>query len=222
MDAGELTKDEFPTLRNIPVYSADGEMIGHVGDAYYDEASGRLECVAVAADAIGFAKRVIPVRGATIDADGLRLAYGSEAVTGSPSVDDELDEQRYRGVADYYADTQQESLTRSEEELAIEKRDVEAGSVRLRKWVESEPVEVDVELKRETAHIEREQLNKPAPDVELREQTIEVPLHAEEAVVQKQTVAKERIRVDKDVEQEGQTVSDELRKERIDVEEDKP
>src|SRR4051794_23312441 len=35
----------------------------------------------------------------------------------------------------------EQSMTRSEEELRVGKREVEAGRVRLRKWVESEPVE---------------------------------------------------------------------------------
>ena len=47
-----------------------------------------------------------------------------------------------------------------------------------------------------------------------------MPLSAEEPVVQKQTVARERISLDKDVETETQTVSDEVRKERVDVDGD--
>ena len=42
-------------------------------------------------------------------------------------------------------------------------------------------------------------------------------LHAEEAVVDKQTVPKERIRLEKDVTTGEETVSDTVRKEQIDV-----
>jgi uncharacterized protein (TIGR02271 family) len=109
------------------------------------------------------------------------------------------------------------TVTRSEEELRVGTRGVEAGRARLRKWVETEPVETDVELRRETAHVTRQPIDQPVSGAEIGEEEIEVPLRAEEAVAQKQTVAKERIRLEKDVESERKTVSDEVRKERVDV-----
>lgn len=227
-DTSELTKADIPKLRNIPVVTADGEEVGHVGDAYYDENSERLQCVGIAGDAIGLSKRVIPASGATLDTDGrLRLPYTRAQIEGSPDWgedadwDDERYGDRYREVSDYYDRAEDEALTRSEEELAVGKRDVEAGSVRLRKWVETEPVEAEVELRRETAEITREPVDEVVSGVELGEQEIEVPLHEERPVVEKEAVAKERIRVEKDVETEQETISEELRKERVEVEEEK-
>ncbi len=69
--------------------------------------------------------------------------------------------------------------------------------------------------------VERESIDKPAPGAELGEEEIEVPVHAEEAVVQKETVAKERVSLEKDAETESETVRDEVRKERVEVEGDK-
>jgi len=112
------------------------------------------------------------------------------------------------------------SLTRSEEELRVGKRDVEAGHVRLRKWVETEPVEADVALERETVHVNRERIDQPVSGAEIGEQTIETTLRAEEPVVEKQVVARERVSLDKDVEVEQRTVSDEVRRERVEVDDD--
>ena len=42
-------------------------------------------------------------------------------------------------------------------------------------------------------------------------------LHAEEPVVEKRVVPKERVRLDKDVETEERTVTDDVRKEQIEV-----
>ena len=109
---------------------------------------------------------------------------------------------------------------RSEEELRVGKREVPAGTARLRKWVETQPVETDVELQRETVRVQREPIDQPVGDAEFGEQEIEVPLRAEEAVVQKQAVAKERVSLEKDVESERATVSDELRRERVELEGD--
>src|SRR5918912_449700 len=56
---------------------------------------------------------------------------------------------------------------------------------------------------------------------EISEEEHEVVLHSEEAVAEKRAVPKERVRLDKDVVTEEQTVSDEVRQERIDVEGDR-
>src|SRR5215207_6394056 len=86
-----------------------------------------------------------------------------------------------RGVA---GDRDQTSMTRSEEEMRIGKQNVDAGRVRLRKWVETEPVSEDVRLRRETARIERQPLNEPVTNADLGEREIEVNLQREEPVVE--------------------------------------
>jgi uncharacterized protein (TIGR02271 family) len=113
----------------------------------------------------------------------------------------------------------EESLTRSEEELRVGKREVESGRVRLRKWVETEPVSANVELRTESVHVNREPIDEVVTGggAQIGEQTIETTLRSEEAVVDKQTVAKERISLDKDVAVEQQTVTDEVRKERVEI-----
>ena len=111
-------------------------------------------------------------------------------------------------------------VTRSEEELRVGKREVEAGRVRLRKWVETEPVETDVELRRETVRVEREPINERVSGAEIGEEEVDVTLRSEEAVVDKEVIGRERIRLDKDVETERETVRDEVRRERVEVEGD--
>lgn len=208
----QLREDQIPELRNIPVY-ANGEEIGHVGDIYYDDASGGVACVGVKGDSLGVSRQWVPAQGAVLMEDGLYLGYGREQFADAPRWDDEeLDSGRYAEVQGHFV--------RHEEELAVDKRQVDAGAVRLRKWVETEPVAVDVALQRETARVVREQVNEPASDAAIGEDVIEVPLTAEQPVVQKQTVAKERVGVEKGVETVQQTVQDEVRKERVEVDGD--
>ena len=109
-------------------------------------------------------------------------------------------------------------MTRHEEELAVGKQQVETGRARLKKWVETEPVEMDVELRQETARVTREPIDEPVDGAELGEQEVEVPLRGEQPVVGKRTVAKERVGIEKDVATERRTVEDEVRKEHVDVE----
>ncbi|MDQ3875630.1 MAG: YsnF/AvaK domain-containing protein, partial [Actinomycetota bacterium] len=128
-----------------------------------------------------------------------------------------LPEGRDTGVTDRVRDTE---VTRAEEELQVGKREVGAGRARLRKWVETEPVEADVTLRRETARVTREPMDRPVGDAEIGEEEVDVELRAEEPIVRKETVAKERVGLEKDVEADVETVRDEVRKERVDVEGD--
>jgi stress response protein YsnF len=68
--------------------------------------------------------------------------------------------------------------------------------------------------------VTREPIDQPVSDHQFTEDEIDVPLRGEEPMVQKRTVAKERIGVEKGVETERQTVQDEVRKERVEVEGD--
>jgi uncharacterized protein (TIGR02271 family) len=118
-----------------------------------------------------------------------------------------------------------EAMTRSEEELRVGTRSQEQGRLRLRKWIETEPVQTTVEVRREHARLEREPITDANVDAatdgpELSEEEHEVTLHAEEPVVEKRTVPKERVRVTKDTVTDEAEVSDEIRKERIETEGD--
>jgi uncharacterized protein (TIGR02271 family) len=112
------------------------------------------------------------------------------------------------------------TLSRHEEELQVGKREVEYGRVRLRKWVETEPVSEEVELRRETAFVERQPVNRPASGAAIGEEEVEMPLHREEPVVGKETVEREQITVRSEEEIEEETVHGEVRREHVEVEDD--
>jgi stress response protein YsnF len=118
-----------------------------------------------------------------------------------------------------------ETMTRSEEEVRVGTTQREAGRVRLRKWVDTEPVSETVTTRREEARIQREPITEANRDQalsgpEITESEHEVTLTREEAVAEKRTVPKERVRLEKDVVEEEQRVSEEVRKERIEVDGD--
>ena len=114
-----------------------------------------------------------------------------------------------------------DSITRSEEELAVGTRKQEAGRVRMRKTVETDRVSETVPVEHEEARITREPVAQDeAHGGEIGEQTLEVELEEEVPEVEKRAVPKERVRLDKDTETEERTVDADLRKERIEVEHD--
>jgi uncharacterized protein (TIGR02271 family) len=121
--------------------------------------------------------------------------------------------------------TTDNAMTRSEEELAVGKTSHESGRARLRKYVVTEEVQTTVPVQREEVRVEREPIHEGNVDSAtdgpaISEEEHEVTLHAEEPVVEKRAVPKERVRLDKETVTDERTVSDEVRKERIDAEGD--
>jgi uncharacterized protein (TIGR02271 family) len=115
-----------------------------------------------------------------------------------------------------------DAMTRSEEELDVGTRQTETGRVRLRKHVVTEPVETTVEVQREEVRLEREPITdanrgEALSGGDITEEEHEVTLRAEEPVVEKQVVPKERVRLDKDTVTEQREITDEVRKEQIDT-----
>jgi uncharacterized protein (TIGR02271 family) len=118
----------------------------------------------------------------------------------------------------------EQDMTLSEEELAVGKRQVQTGQVRLRKIVRTEHREVPVELRREDVEIERIPASEigdvSATGQAFQEQTIDVPLMAEEPVVEKQARVTGGVRMTKTVETDTQTVGGDVRSEDVEVEGD--
>ena len=118
------------------------------------------------------------------------------------------------------------AMTRSEEELRVGTTEREAGSVRLKKYVVEDQVTETVPVRREEVRVEREPITDAnrgdaldGPDIS--EEEHEITLRSEEPVVEKRTVPKERVRLEKDVETEQREVSDTVRSERIDVDDER-
>ena len=114
------------------------------------------------------------------------------------------------------------AMTRSEEELAVGTTQREAGSARLRKYVVTEDVETTVPVQREEVRVEREPITEgnvgnATDGPAISEEEHEVTLHAEEPVVEKRAVPKERVRLDKETVQEERQVSDTVAKEEIEI-----
>ena len=118
-----------------------------------------------------------------------------------------------------------EAMTRSEEELRLDKIRRPSGLVRLRKYITTEQVAATVPVQREEARIEREPITDANVGAAMRggdltEEEHELTLSEEEVTVDKKVVPKERVRLDKDVVTEERSVTEQVRKENIDVEGD--
>ena len=241
-----MTVEALAASRGALVVSSDGAVVGDLEAIYYDDATDTPEWIGIGTGFIATKRLLAPVEGARVTDRGLELPFPADLIKNAPEADgDRIEVETERALAAHYGiewreppresrgaegtppaddwfeegDEAAASLTRHEEELYVEKTVEQAGGVRLRKWVETEPIELEVELERERVEVVREVVNEPV-DAEIREAEVEIPVSAQKAVVHKETIAKERIAVQKQVEREVETVTEELRKERIEVEGD--
>jgi uncharacterized protein (TIGR02271 family) len=159
--------------------------------------------------------------------DGEQGSAGRQGVTGAGAGVRDRDELRDRRSAgrDVSGRETDDAMTRSEEEVRVGTTRRETGRARLRKYVVTENVTKTVPVQRERVRIEREpvvgsDVDKAMDGPDISEAEHEVTLHAEEPVVEKRTVPKERVRMDRDTVTDEETVSEEVRKERIEPEGD--
>jgi uncharacterized protein (TIGR02271 family) len=153
-----------------------------------------------------------------------REGQPGSGLTQGDRTDESLD-----GVADRSdarATTTDDAMTRSEEELHVGTRERESGRVRLRKYVVEDEVTQTVPVRREEVRVEREPITDANRDdatsgPEIASDEHEVVLHEEEPVAEKRVVAKERVRLDKDVTTDERQVSETVRKEQLDVDQNR-
>ena len=121
---------------------------------------------------------------------------------------------------------EEERIPVIEEELRIGKREVERGGARVRSYVREVPVHEQVTLHQEHVSVERRPVNETLgrealagnSDL-LRDRTVEMVEHAEEAVVSKEAHVREEIVVKKTSEDRVEQIDDTVRRTEVDVEE---
>jgi len=118
--------------------------------------------------------------------------------------------------------TTDDAMTRSEEELRLGTETRERGRARLRKYVTTEQQTVTVPVQREEVRVEREpitdaNLGDATSGPAISEEEHEVTLREEEVVVEKRAVPRERVRLDTETVTEERQVTEDVRKEQIEV-----
>lgn len=125
-----------------------------------------------------------------------------------------------RDRRDVDGDRDGEGVVRHEERVNVGTERRESGKARLRKYVVTEQQQVDVPVSREEVNVTREPMNERASNVTLGEQTETVTLHEERPVVDKETVAVERVGLDVDEVRDTERVQTEVAHEEVEVEVD--
>ncbi len=233
--------------RGRTVLDRDGEKIGKLKEIYVDEVTGAPEWALIESGLLGKKRHLVPLRDASPVGEDVRVPIEKSRVEAAPTVDSaaELSEEDEEQLYHHYEYSQARSesglpeepgtaaatetteagdaVTRSEEELRVGTERRERGRVRLRKYVVTEHQTRTVPVRREEVRVEREPVSEAGsgqatrePDISEQEQ--EVVLHEEEPVVEKRTVPKEHLRLEKEPVVEEAQVSEEVRKEHVETE----
>jgi uncharacterized protein (TIGR02271 family) len=156
------------------------------------------------------------------DTSGRHMAGTGTVGTGTAGMTDTDTNRHGTAGHDTSGPTTDDAMTRSEERMSVGTTTEEAGRARLRKYVVSENVTQTVPVTHEEVRVEREPITdanvgNAMDGPAISEEEHEVTLHAERAVVEKEAVPVERVRLDKTTVTEQEQVSADLRKEEIEV-----
>jgi uncharacterized protein (TIGR02271 family) len=228
----------------------DGDKIGTIDAIYLDDQTGQPEWGLVNTGLFGAKSTFVPLAQADTVGDDVQVPYEKQLVKDAPRVEadqhlSEAEEQELwrhygldygesapgrvddddKGGRDVSGPTSDDAMTRSEEELQVGTETRERGRARLRKYVTTEEQQVTVPVQREEVRVEREPITDANLDAatsgpDISEAEHEVTLREEEPVVEKRAVPKERVRLDTETVTEERQVSEEVRKEQIDVDDE--
>jgi uncharacterized protein (TIGR02271 family) len=245
-----ITRTDIHQLAGADVYGVDNSKIGTAGQVYLDDDTDQPEWLSVNTGLFGLKESFVPLSEATFTGGRVQVPYDKDRVKGAPKVDPDGDlnpseeEELYRyygigastgqatdgtdrdtvdrGASGHSTDN---AMTRSEERLQVATERHEAGRARLRKYVVTEQQQTTVPVSRDEVRIEREpitdaNIGRAMEGPDISEDEHEVTLHAERAVVDKETVPVERVRMGTETVTEEQTVGGEVRKEQIELDTD--
>jgi uncharacterized protein (TIGR02271 family) len=118
--------------------------------------------------------------------------------------------------------TDEAAMTLSEERLNVDKESQEVGRARLRKYVTTDTETVTVPVKKEKLTVERNPVEgtRSGGTISEGDDVEDITLREERAVVGKETVDVEEVRVGKETVTEQEQVSEQVRKEHVEVEGD--
>ncbi|MDP9480916.1 MAG: PRC and DUF2382 domain-containing protein [Actinomycetota bacterium] len=244
----EERSDRFTAIQDrfagYEVYDQAGEKIGEVDDLFVDE-NDQPEYIGVKMGFLGMSSTLIPMEICTVDEAGQRInvATDKETAKNGPTFDDDRDitPEYENEVYSYYGlqrtetteergaygayqgettDEDELRVQRTEEELRAGTREREAGGVQVRKRVRTDREQVEVPTRREEVTVDRVPVEGEASEAEIGEDEVRVPVTEEEAVVEKRPVAKEEVRIRKDVVEDTETVEEDVRREEVEVDDD--
>ncbi len=228
------------------VVGPGGETIGKIADVYESTDGSGGTFATVTTGLFGGGASFFPLDAAELRGDDVVVPFSKDVVKDAPRVenDEELTAPEEQRLFEYYSlggaqatttgaqgtvghdtsgPTTDSAMTRSEERLQVGTERVEAGRARLRKHVVTETETRTVPVSHEEIRVEREPITDGNTGAAMdgpaiSEEEHEVVLTEERPVVAKEAVPVERVRLDKETVTDQVQVTEDVRKEQIDLE----
>ena len=240
-----IDSNQLGNLAGKSVTGPDGDSIGKIQDVYESTDGGGGTFATVNTGLFGGGSSFFPLDAATLQGDTVTVPFSKEFIKDAPRVenDEELTAPEEERLFQYYSGagaqstgnthgtvghdtsgpTTDSAMTRSEEQLHVGTEKVETGRARLRKYVVTETETRTVPVSHEEVRVEREPITDANAGAALdgpaiSEEEHEVVLTAEKPVVAKEAVPVERVRLDKETVTEQAQVTEDVRKEQIELE----
>ncbi|MBA4167688.1 MAG: PRC and DUF2382 domain-containing protein [Chitinophagaceae bacterium] len=144
---------------------------------------------------------------------GIAAAVGLAA--GMATNDQFSDANFYRNRKDIKSNEQVIPIV--EEQLKIDKTRVQTGGIRLRSRIVEQPIEQSIRLKDETVQVDHTPVDRVATEESFREEQLQAASYTEVPVINKDARVVEEIRVNKEVSERDDTISDTVRRTQVDV-----
>jgi stress response protein YsnF len=245
-----LSEREVSAAIGSTAYGANGAKLGTVEHFFIDDRTGAPSWVSVATGLFGTRHSIVPAAGATFDDGYLSLPVTADAVKDAPGLsgdhlapeDEEVLRRHYR-LEEERAEKRDEtpdvppgdddgSMIRSEEQVRLGTERVATTRARLVKYVVTEEVQITVPIRREEIRVEQVPIDAPDEEpgeslapVEASDGTAGLPgeiiLHTERPVVTVEVVPIERVRLRTDLVEGVETVTEQVQRERIAVDQDR-
>ena len=223
-------------LLGARVTGADGKVVGTVEQVFRDDVDGTPAWARVRSGKTG---RFVPLGSSQVTSEGLSVPFDTQKIMGGPNIDagQHMSAAQAEELSRYYGLTVpaqpvpaqqprsgmagEDWLVRQEERIQVGKEMLETGRIKLHKYVDVEPVEQAIHVYHEEYDVERVPITADERiSGSISEGEQEIILHEERAVLRKEIVPVERVRLRARRIEEDTTVRDELRRERIEIEPD--
>lgn len=192
-DSDRELEDGEPDIRGWPVEDGAGNRAGTVDDLLLNTETELVDAITLDSG------EKYPIDNVEIGDESVYLLGAAGDVDTADADEDEL------------------RVQRSEEELRVGTREREAGGIKVRKKVHTEREQLEVPTRREEVSVERVPVEGEASESEIGEDEVRVPVTEEEVIVEKRPVAKEEVRIRKDVVEDTEVVEEDVRKEEVDI-----
>jgi sporulation protein YlmC with PRC-barrel domain len=215
------------TLDDSVVVGSDGSEIGRVGQVYTDNDTGQPSWVTVKTGWFGTNESFVPLEAASIEDGTIRVPYDKDMIKGAPNNDagEPLSESDEQQLYSYYNLTGRDYAAGYDQSQA--RSDSTGTDIPAQRTVSGDAdyltrSEEELHVGTEKVQVVREPVapGDTVDDVSIGEAAADVVLTEERVVVNKETVPVEKVRLDTETVTEQQDVTESVRKEQIEFDDD--